>query len=59
MLSGIGPADYLKSLGIEIKKDLPGVGQNLADHLRTDIGVTAPDGVGESLIISNPLAYLI
>lgn len=49
MLSGIGPADYLKSLGIAVTKDLPGVGQNLADHLRTDIGVTAPDGVGESL----------
>lgn len=49
MLSGIGPADYLRSLGITVTKDLPGVGQNLADHLRTDIGVTAPDGVGESL----------
>lgn len=49
MLSGIGPADYLKSLDIEVKKDLSGVGENLADHLRTDIGVTAPDGVGVSL----------
>lgn len=49
MLSGIGPADYLQSLGIAVIKNLPGVGQNLADHLRTDIGVTAPDGVGKSL----------
>ncbi|MEM1119125.1 MAG: GMC family oxidoreductase N-terminal domain-containing protein [Bacteroidota bacterium] len=49
MLSGIGPADYLKSMGIEVIKDLPGVGENLADHLRTDIGVTAHDGVGVSL----------
>ena len=49
MHSGIGPADYLKSLGIEVVKDLPGVGENLADHLRTDVGVTAPDGVGVSL----------
>jgi len=49
MLSGIGPADYLKSLGIAVTKNLPGVGQNLADHLRTDVGVTAPDGVGVSL----------
>ena len=49
MLSGIGPAEYLKSLGITVTQDLQGVGQNLADHLRTDIGVTAPDGVGESL----------
>ncbi|MEM6632630.1 MAG: GMC family oxidoreductase N-terminal domain-containing protein [Bacteroidota bacterium] len=49
MHSGIGPADYLKHLGIEVVKDVPGVGENLADHLRTDIGVTAPDGVGVSL----------
>ncbi|WP_138933277.1 choline dehydrogenase [Roseovarius arcticus] len=32
MLSGIGPADHLQSLGIEVKADLPGVGQNLHDH---------------------------
>ncbi len=49
MHSGIGPADYLKSLGIEVIKDLPGVGENLADHLRTDFGVVSPDGVGVSL----------
>ena len=33
MLSGIGPADYLKSMGIDVAIDLPGVGQNLQDHL--------------------------
>jgi choline dehydrogenase len=32
MLSGIGPADHLKSVGIEPLHDLPGVGQNLAEH---------------------------
>ena len=32
MLSGIGPADHLKSLGIHTRVDLPGVGQNLQDH---------------------------
>ena len=32
MLSGIGPADHLKSLGIPVLHDLPGVGQNLKDH---------------------------
>ena len=32
MLSGIGPADHLKSLGIPVLQDLPGVGQNLKDH---------------------------
>ena len=33
MLSGIGPAEHLQSLGIEVKQDLPGVGANLQDHL--------------------------
>jgi choline dehydrogenase len=32
MLSGIGPADKLKSLGIPVVSDLPGVGQHLQDH---------------------------
>lgn len=33
MLSGIGPADHLRQHGILVKADLPGVGQNLQDHL--------------------------
>jgi choline dehydrogenase len=33
MLSGIGPVDALRSAGISVKKELPGVGQNLQDHL--------------------------
>ena len=32
MLSGIGPADHLKDVGVEVKVDLPGVGENLQDH---------------------------
>ncbi|KAF5583034.1 GMC oxidoreductase [Fusarium pseudocircinatum] len=31
-VSGIGPSDVLKSLGIPVKIDLPGVGYNLQDH---------------------------
>lgn len=33
MLSGIGPAAHLKEMGIEVKADRPGVGQNLQDHM--------------------------
>src|SRR5215468_149976 len=33
MRSGIGPADHLRSLGIAVRLDLPGVGANLHDHL--------------------------
>jgi choline dehydrogenase len=33
-LSGIGPAALLQSKGIAVRQDLPGVGQNLQDHLQ-------------------------
>ena len=33
-LSGLGPADLLKSHGIEIVADMPGVGSDLQDHLQ-------------------------
>ncbi|MBI5034246.1 MAG: choline dehydrogenase [Chloroflexi bacterium] len=33
MLSGIGPADHLRSLDIPVVQDVPGVGRNLQDHL--------------------------
>jgi choline dehydrogenase len=31
-MSGIGPAAFLRGLGIEVRHDLPGVGENLQDH---------------------------
>jgi len=36
-LSGVGDADDLKALGIDVVADLPGVGQNLQDHLEVYI----------------------
>jgi choline dehydrogenase len=33
LLSGIGPADQLSQFGIPVVADLPGVGENLQDHL--------------------------
>lgn len=35
MLSGIGPAEHLKKVGIEVVRDMPGVGSNLHDHFNT------------------------
>jgi choline dehydrogenase len=37
MLSGVGPADELRSLGIPPLVDLPGVGRNLQDHIRIPV----------------------
>ncbi|CVL00493.1 related to cellobiose dehydrogenase [Fusarium mangiferae] len=32
LLSGLGPRGQLEELGIEVTKDIPGVGENLQDH---------------------------
>lgn len=37
MLSGIGPSDHLRDVGIEPVIDLPGVGANLSDHLASGL----------------------
>jgi choline dehydrogenase-like flavoprotein len=37
LLSGIGPADELKRLGVTVAHDLPGVGKNLHDQLNVQV----------------------
>lgn len=32
MLSGVGPGDHLREMGVRVEADLPGVGENLQDH---------------------------
>ncbi|MBO0662517.1 GMC family oxidoreductase N-terminal domain-containing protein [Jiella sp. MQZ9-1] len=48
MLSGIGPADHLAAAGVTPRHDLPGVGQNLQDHINIQIAFAAkaPLGIG-------------
>ncbi|KAL6633781.1 hypothetical protein ACP70R_026452 [Stipagrostis hirtigluma subsp. patula] len=50
MLSGIGPAEHLRSLGIEVLLDLPGVGQGMSDNPMNAIYVPSPSPVEVSLI---------
>jgi choline dehydrogenase len=46
LLSGVGPADQLRSLGIDVVLDLPGVGENLHDHLLSPVIFSAEREVG-------------
>jgi choline dehydrogenase len=49
LLSGIGDAEHLASVGISVRHHLPGVGRNLHDHLASPVhmrtGHSAPYGI--------------
>ena len=50
--SGVGPADELRELGIEVIQDLPGVGRNLADHPAVDLDTGwRGDGAGRGPVL--------
>ena len=48
MLSGVGPADHLRSIGIDPLLDLPGVGGNLQDHLMSPLRFHATKDTGHT-----------
>jgi choline dehydrogenase len=51
MLSGIGPADELRTAGVEPLLDLPGVGRNLAEHpnILNEYELTGTEGLTRHL----------
>ncbi|WP_309066226.1 GMC family oxidoreductase [Microbacterium sp.] len=49
MLSGVGPADHLAEVGIDVLIDSPGVGSNLQDHIETPVTWEATRPAGESI----------
>lgn len=53
MLSGIGEADHLRSVGIEPIVDLKGVGQNLHDHVGTSVQMSCPLPVTDYKLLSS------
>ena len=55
MLSGIGDAEYLRRFDIPVVADLPGVGQNLQDHLDVNIQYTCTQPVTLYAQVSSPL----
>lgn len=51
MLSGVGPADELRAHGIDVVQDLPGVGQNLHDHLEVHVKHRCPPGMSKNRLL--------
>ncbi|OIN09183.1 choline dehydrogenase [Oceanisphaera psychrotolerans] len=45
MLSGIGPAEHLREHDIDCKVNLPGVGENLQDHLECHIQIETKEPI--------------
>ena len=54
-LSGVGPADLLRSHGIDVVADLPGVGENLQDHYQARTIVRLKARISLNDDIRNPL----
>jgi choline dehydrogenase len=46
-LSGVGEANHLQKLGIDVVQDLPGVGENLQDHLEVYVQYACKKPVSE------------
>lgn len=54
-LSGIGQAERLRGLGVPVLQDLPGVGENLSDHLQGRITFECTERVTLNEIMQSPL----
>lgn len=65
MLSGVGPAEQLRALGIAVVSDQPGVGQNLQDHnsaflIASTTGAHGYHGQSSGLpMVRNALQYML
>jgi choline dehydrogenase-like flavoprotein len=62
MLSGIGPGDHLREHGIEVVKDVPGVGANYHDHVASPIHMETwnPTSYGLSWrVLGRDLVHLV
>jgi choline dehydrogenase len=59
MLSGVGPADHLRQHGIKVVHDLPGVGENLQDHIETYVQHACLQPITLYPVLKNPLRQLL
>jgi choline dehydrogenase len=59
MLSGVGPGDHLRQHGITVLHDLPGVGENLQDHIETYVQHACLQPITLYPVLKNPLRQLL
>jgi choline dehydrogenase len=61
LLSGIGPAEQMRRIGVRVQHDLPGVGKNLQDHVMVSVGYfcTKPVSMASAESVGNVLRYLL
>jgi choline dehydrogenase-like flavoprotein len=66
MLSGIGPQDHLRAMGIEVVHHLPGVGAHLQDHPTVHVAMENPSAESYAVsakvlprILASPFKYLL
>lgn len=53
-LSGIGPAPLLQSHGIDVKHELPGVGENLIDHMQARLMYRCTKAITVNDVLGTP-----
>lgn len=65
MLSGIGPQDHLRDMGIDLVHNLPGVGAHLQDHPTVHVAMENPSAESYAVsakvlprILASPFKYL-
>ncbi|MFZ2997438.1 GMC family oxidoreductase [Sphingobium sp.] len=66
MLSGIGPQDHLRGMGVDVVHHLPGVGQHLQDHPTVHVAMENPTAESYAIsakvlprILASPTTYLL
>ncbi|KAL9095067.1 MAG: hypothetical protein Q9165_002669 [Trypethelium subeluteriae] len=55
MLSGIGPREHLKEHGIDVVRDLPGIGSDLWDHVSVPVAWEVPIIESLTYLVTSPL----
>jgi choline dehydrogenase len=58
-LSGVGPAELLRKHGIDVVLDLPGVGNDLQDHLQVRIVTRCTQRITLNDIINHPVRRML